>query len=92
MSQKKFVYITILNWNGADDTIECLNSLEEDHYPNRKTLVIDNASTDDSVEKIRRAFPGVEIIKNEKLNNDWQFLPIDTKHFKDLEIEIIGKI
>ena len=66
MSQKKFVYITILNWNGADDTIECLNSLEEDHYPNRKTLVIDNASTDDSVEKIRRAFPGVEIIKNEK--------------------------
>jgi len=31
-----------------------------------------------------------EIIKNDKLNNDWQFLPIDTKHFKDLEIEIIG--
>lgn len=30
------------------------------------------------------------IIKNGKLNKDWQFLPIDTKHFKDLEIEIIG--
>jgi len=39
---------------------------------------------------VDKKFNPKEIIKNEKLNNDWQFLPIDTKHFKDLEIEIIG--
>jgi len=31
-----------------------------------------------------------EIVKDGKLNNACQFLPIDTKYFKDLEIEIIG--
>jgi len=39
---------------------------------------------------VDKKFNPKEIIKNDKLNNDWQFLPIDTKHFKDLEIEIIG--
>lgn len=39
---------------------------------------------------VDKRFNPKEIIKNEKLNKDWQFLPIDTKHFKDLEIEIIG--
>ncbi len=38
---------------------------------------------------IDKKFNPKEIIKNEKLNKDWQFLPIDTKYFKDLEIEII---
>jgi len=39
---------------------------------------------------VDKKFNPKEIIKNERLNKDWQFLPIDTKHFKDLEIEIIG--
>lgn len=39
---------------------------------------------------VDKKFNPKEIIKNGKLNKDWQFLPIDTKHFKDLEIEIIG--
>ena len=39
---------------------------------------------------VYKKFNPKEIIKNGKLDKDWQFLPIDTKHFKDLEIEIIG--
>jgi len=39
---------------------------------------------------VDKKFNPKEIIKNDKLSKDWQFLPIDTKHFKDLEIEIIG--
>lgn len=39
---------------------------------------------------VDKKFNPKEIIKNGKLNQDWQFLPIDTRHFKDLEIEIIG--
>ena len=43
--------IIILNWNGADDTIACLRSLEKaqgDFF----VTVADNGSTDDSVRRI----------------------------------------
>ncbi len=39
---------------------------------------------------VEKNFNQKEITKDGKLNKVWQFLPIDTKHFKDLEIEIIG--
>lgn len=39
---------------------------------------------------VEKNFDQKEIVKAGKLNKIWQFLPIDTKHFKDLEIEIIG--
>lgn len=46
--------IILLNWNGADDTIECLRSL--DAMPDRDFFVIvaDNGSTNDSVALIDR--------------------------------------
>lgn len=46
--------VVILNWNGADDTIECINSIaigDNDAIP----IIVDNGSTDDSVLKIREA-------------------------------------
>ena len=42
------IYIIILNWNGATNTIACLNSLEKIKAPRFKVLVCDNGSTDDS--------------------------------------------
>lgn len=39
---------------------------------------------------VEKNFDQKEIAKAGKLNKIWQFLPIDTRHFKDLEIEIIG--
>jgi len=47
------VSIVILNWNGWEDTIECLESLFQIHYPNFDVIVVDNASEDNSLEKIR---------------------------------------
>ena len=46
------VYIVILNWNGWRDTIECLESVFRQSYENYRVVVLDNASTDGSVEKI----------------------------------------
>lgn len=46
------VFIIVLNWNGWRDTIECLESLQKVDYPNFEVLVVDNGSTDDSVQKI----------------------------------------
>jgi len=47
------VAIIILNWNGWRDTIECLESLQRITYPNYQIIVVDNGSTDDSIEKIK---------------------------------------
>lgn len=56
------VYIAILNWNGYANTIACLESLSHLDYPNYHIVVVDNASTDDSVDRIRRALPDVDIL------------------------------
>ncbi len=47
------VAVIILNWNGWEDTIECMESLRNIDYPNYDTIVVDNGSSDDSIEKIR---------------------------------------
>lgn len=43
------VAIIILNWNGINDTIKCLDSFRHQTYKNFKITVIDNGSTDDSL-------------------------------------------
>ncbi len=61
-----FVSVVVLNWNGIEDTVECLNSLREMDYPNFETIVVDNGSTDGSQERIKREFPEVSLIENHK--------------------------
>lgn len=46
------VYIVLVNWNNAPDTIACLESLRALDYPNRHVLVCDNASGDDSLARM----------------------------------------
>lgn len=59
----KRVYIVLLNWNGWQDTLSCLESLQSLDYPDHKLLVVDNASTDESVKKIKAVMPAVELIQ-----------------------------
>lgn len=47
------VSIIVLNWNGWEDTLECLESLYQITCPNYEVVIVDNGSTDDSVEKIK---------------------------------------
>jgi len=61
---KPLIWILLVNWNGKDDTLACLASLRKVSYQPRHILVIDNASTDGSVEAIRAQFPEVEILAN----------------------------
>jgi len=47
------VYIIILNYKGWADTIECLESIFRNSYPNYQVIVIDNSSSDNSIEYIK---------------------------------------
>lgn len=58
------IWIIILNWNGKKDTLECLDSVQKIDYPNYQILVVDNGSTDDSIEAIKEKFPSVSIVEN----------------------------
>lgn len=60
------VCCVIVNWNGWRDTLDCLASLREQDYGNLQIIVVDNGSTDDSVERILSAFPEVKLIETGK--------------------------
>ena len=62
MTAEPLVFIVIVNWNGREITLDCLRSLQGITYPNTKTIVVDNASSDGSVEAIRAEFPDVAIL------------------------------
>jgi GT2 family glycosyltransferase len=51
--QFPLVYIILVNWNGWRNTIECLESVFRNDYPNYRVIVCDNDSTDHSIEKIK---------------------------------------
>jgi GT2 family glycosyltransferase len=57
-----YIVTVILNTNRREDTLACLESLEKSAYPNLSIIVLDNASTDGSVEAIRERFPTVEVL------------------------------
>lgn len=56
----------ILNWNGADRTIGCVRSLHACGLPASQILVVDNGSTDGSVEALGSACPDVSLIRSEE--------------------------
>ncbi len=60
------VTVLILNWNGAEETIRCLESVRRQSHANLDVLVVDNGSSDDSVARIGQAYPEVKLIANDK--------------------------
>ncbi len=60
------VYIIILNWNGLKDTIDCLESVDNLNYPNYQVVVVDNASTDNSVQILEHEYPNLTLIRNKE--------------------------
>lgn len=62
--QLPLVYIIVLNWNGERFIVKCLEAIFHLDYPNYKVMIVDNDSTDSSVERIRKKYPEVQIIEN----------------------------
>jgi GT2 family glycosyltransferase len=66
IAEEPSVRCILLNWNGWQDTISCLSALAEQNYENFKVIVVDNGSADDSVPRIREAFPNILLVETGK--------------------------
>ncbi len=103
------ITISIVNLNGRDYLKDCLNSLKNLNYPEEQLeiIVIDNGSTDGSVEFIKENYSEVKIIANKhnlgfaaannqaarEARGDYvAFLNNDTKADKDWLIELLRPI
>lgn len=60
------VAIVILNWNGKKFLEKFLPSVIHTAYSNKRIVVADNASADDSLLFLEKQYPTVEIIRNMK--------------------------
>jgi GT2 family glycosyltransferase len=60
------VGVVILNHNGKLLAERCLRSVVESPYPNKDVILVDNGSTDGSVDYLRTLFPGLLILENPK--------------------------
>jgi GT2 family glycosyltransferase len=58
------IYVVTLTWNQREDTLNCLTSLRRLTYSNYRLLLVDNASSDGTVEAVRDYFPETEVVVN----------------------------
>ncbi len=63
---KELVSIIIPTRNRCQKLLRCLNSLEKINYPYTETIIVDNASSDDTVATIKKRFPKHKVIRLSK--------------------------
>ena len=59
---KKQVSVIIPNFNGRNYLKDCLNSLNQQHFQDFEIILVDNASTDDSLSLARELCPEIKTI------------------------------
>lgn len=60
------VCVMLIHYNRPEETIDCIRSLFKCGYPSLRIQVVDNGSTDNSLETLRREFPGLEMVTTGK--------------------------
>jgi len=61
----KTVYAIVVNYRNFEDAAECIESLLNQSYP-CKVLLVDNGSENEVVEKLKNAFPEIEVLRLEE--------------------------
>ena len=51
------ISIILVNYNGSNDTLECINSLKKCNYPNYEVVVVDNSSKDNDRDNLVKNMP-----------------------------------
>lgn len=79
------VVIIILNWNGWQDTIECLESVYQIEYPNFNVILVDNNSQDHSLDKIRDYSTRKLKVESEFIENKTKKKPLKLEEYAEDE-------
>lgn len=56
------VSVVIVTWNRKDDLLRAVRSVQEQSYQHVEIVVVDNASTDGTVEALRQGYPSVRLV------------------------------
>jgi GT2 family glycosyltransferase len=86
MNNTNKVVIIILNWNGWQDTIECLESVYQIDFDNFDVILVDNNSQDDSIEKIRTYCSGELKVQSDFFDYNAENKPLTVAEFNENEI------
>lgn len=65
-SSYPLISIQILNWNRAHETLRAIESAINQTYPNKEIIIVDNGSSDNSVELINLNYPELKVIRLDK--------------------------
>lgn len=85
------VGVAIVCWNNKNILPQCLDSVREQTYKKIKTVVLDNNSTDHSVELLKNHYPWVDIIKSSTNTGYAKGNNLIVKHFmRDPNIKYIA--
>jgi GT2 family glycosyltransferase len=58
------VAVVVLNWNGGDETLACLESLRKVRGQPPAVILADNGSTDGSVERAQADHPDLIVLRH----------------------------
>ncbi|MEM7130723.1 MAG: glycosyltransferase family 2 protein [Chloroflexota bacterium] len=64
--EQRLVSVIICSWNRKDDILETLPSIYQQNYKNYEIIVVDNGSTDGTVDVLRAEHPTVRIVALEE--------------------------
>jgi GT2 family glycosyltransferase len=54
--------VVIVTWNNANDIVDCIKSIIDTNYINYKIIVVDNDSSDNTVDLVKQNFPDIDIL------------------------------
>ncbi|HYC21216.1 MAG TPA: glycosyltransferase family 2 protein [Candidatus Bathyarchaeia archaeon] len=60
------VAVVVLDWNGGEETLACIDSVRASDYPALDVWLVDNASRAPVVDEARRRHPGLRTIVNSR--------------------------
>lgn len=83
--------VLLVNWNTRELTLDCLRSVyAETHAVDFEVIVIDNASSDGSVEAIRQEFPQVRLLEESENHGFARATNIQAKQAKGRKLLLLN--
>jgi len=83
------IAVIVLMWNRWEDTIECLESVFQQNYPNYQVILVDNGSAEESLKKIREYCNGLVKINSSFVDFDDSNKPIQVVEVGREELQIV---